>query len=228
MCTKDRNVYIKFVRVSNNLYYYARYLLRLWCSRMRHGGIVHTPYRSFIFRWSTNCTHTMRSISLDRKERLETGPKFFKISQSSMAFFRSGKMKALFSSGEKSANSREVLTMSVSTGVSSSKQSLRMDVGIGSREHDLLGDDDIIFRTSSWCTMRNSLRGTPSKSLITFIVPFGVFDEISRAWRMDFETLGASHSTACQLHCHSYADKLHIRSPRFQCAFVTIIRVSAN
>ena len=28
MCTKDRNVYIKFVRVSNNLYYYARYLLR--------------------------------------------------------------------------------------------------------------------------------------------------------------------------------------------------------
>ena len=40
MCTKDRNVYIKFVRVSNNLYYYARYLLRLWCSRMRHGGMV--------------------------------------------------------------------------------------------------------------------------------------------------------------------------------------------
>ena len=100
----------------------------------------------------------MRSISLDRKERLETGRKFFKISQSSMAFFRSGKMKALFSSGEKSANSREVLTMSVSTGVSSSKQSLRMDVGIGSREHDLLGDDDIIFRTSSSCTMRNSYR----------------------------------------------------------------------
>ena len=40
MCTKDRNVYIKFVRVSNNLYYYARYLLRLWCSRMWHGGMV--------------------------------------------------------------------------------------------------------------------------------------------------------------------------------------------
>ena len=39
-CTKDRNVYIKFVRVSNNLYYYARYLLRLWCSRMWHGGMV--------------------------------------------------------------------------------------------------------------------------------------------------------------------------------------------
>ena len=40
MCTKDRNVYIKFVRVSNNLFYYARYLLRLWCSRMWHGGMV--------------------------------------------------------------------------------------------------------------------------------------------------------------------------------------------
>ena len=40
MCTKDRNVYIKFVRVSNNLYYYARYLLHLWCSRMWHGGMV--------------------------------------------------------------------------------------------------------------------------------------------------------------------------------------------
>ena len=147
----------------------------------------YTSYRSFIFRWSISCTHTMRSISLDRKERLETGRKFFKISQSSMALFRSGKMKALFSSGEKSANSREVLTMSVSTGVSSSKQSLTMDVEIGSREHDLLGDDDIIFRTSSWSTtMRNSLRGTPSKSLITFIVPFGVFDEFSRSWRIDF------------------------------------------
>ena len=58
----------------------------------------YTSYRSFIFRWSTSCTHTMRSISLDRKERLETGRKFFKISESSMAFFRSGKMKALFSS----------------------------------------------------------------------------------------------------------------------------------
>ena len=89
-----------------------------------------TSYRSFIFSWSTSCTHTMRSISLDRKVRLETVRKFFKISQSSMAFFRSGKMKPLFSSGENSANFRVVLTMSVSTGVNSSKQSLRMDVGI--------------------------------------------------------------------------------------------------
>ena len=40
MCTKDRNVYIQFVRVSNILYYYARYLLRLWCSRIWHGGMV--------------------------------------------------------------------------------------------------------------------------------------------------------------------------------------------
>ena len=40
MCTKDRNVYIKFVRVSNNLNYYAQHLLRLWCSRMWHGGMV--------------------------------------------------------------------------------------------------------------------------------------------------------------------------------------------
>ena len=40
MCTKDRNVYIKFVRVGNNLYYYARYLLRLWCSRTWHRGMV--------------------------------------------------------------------------------------------------------------------------------------------------------------------------------------------
>ena len=64
-------------------------------------------------------------------------------------FFRSGRMKALFNSGEKSANLSEVLTMSVSTGVSSSRQSLRMDVGIGSRAHDLLGEDIMIFRTSS-------------------------------------------------------------------------------
>ena len=45
ICTKDRNVYIKFVRVSNNLYYYARYLLRLWCSRMWHGGMVSLDFR---------------------------------------------------------------------------------------------------------------------------------------------------------------------------------------
>ena len=53
----------------------------------------YTSYRSFIFRWSTSCTHTMRSISLDRKERLETSRKFYKISQSSMAFFMSGKWR---------------------------------------------------------------------------------------------------------------------------------------
>ena len=121
-----------------------------------------TSYRWWAFRWPTSCTHTMCSISLDKKERFETCRKFFKISQSSMAFFRSGKTKALFNSGEKSANSREVLTTSVSTGVSSCRQSLRMDGGIGSREHDLLGEDDIIFRTSSWLTMWNLSRGTPS------------------------------------------------------------------
>ena len=87
----------------------------------------------------------MHSTSLDKEERFKTGRKFFKISQSSMAFLRSGKTKAHFNCGEKSANSREVLTTSVST----SRQSLRMDVGIGSREHDLLGEDDIIFQTSS-------------------------------------------------------------------------------
>ena len=79
-----------------------------------------------------------------------------------MTFLGSGKTKALFNSGEKSANSIEVLTTNVSTGVSSSRQSLRMDVGIGSREHDLLGEDDIIFRTSSRLTVRNFSRGTPS------------------------------------------------------------------
>ena len=132
--------------------------------------IEKTSYRLWAFRWSTSCTHTIRSTSFDRKDRFETGRKFFKISQSSMAFFRSGRMKALFNSGEKSANLSEVLTMSVSTGVSSSRQSLRMDVGIESRAHDLLGEDVMIFRTSSWCTMRNFSSGTPSKSLATFVV----------------------------------------------------------
>ena len=87
-----------------------------------------TSYRWWAFRWSTSCTHTMRSTSLDKKERFETGRKFFKISQSSMVFFRSGKTKALFNSGEKSANSREVLTTSVRTGVSSSRQSLKLSL----------------------------------------------------------------------------------------------------
>ena len=45
-----------------------------------------TSYRWWAFRWSTSCTHTMRSTSLDKKERFETGRKFFKISQLSMAF----------------------------------------------------------------------------------------------------------------------------------------------
>ena len=67
-----------------------------------------------------------------------------------MAFFRSGKIKALFNSGEKSASSGEVLTIRVSTGVSSPRQSLKMDTGVESREYDLLGEDGMIFRTSSW------------------------------------------------------------------------------
>ena len=163
-----------------------------------------TSYRWWAFRWSTSCTYTMRSTSLDKKERFETGRKFFKISQSSMASFRSGKTKALFNPGEKSANSREVLTTSVSTGVSSSRQSLRMDVGIGSREHDLL-EDDIIFRTTSWLTMRNLSRGTPSKSLTTLSknpqdLGGSILSCRRSSWQIDWPI--QSHSYEMVIHFH--------------------------
>ena len=67
-----------------------------------------TSYRSWAFRWSTSCTHTIRYISLDKKERFAADRNFFQISQSSMAFFMSGEMKVNFNSGEKSLSSREV------------------------------------------------------------------------------------------------------------------------
>ena len=115
-----------------------------------------TSYRSWAFTWSTSYTQTMCSVSLDRKKMFETSRQFIQISQSSMAFSRRGKMKALLNSGKRSASFREVLTISVSTGVSWSRQSLRMDVRIGPREHDVLGEDDILFRTSSWRTVREA------------------------------------------------------------------------
>ena len=61
-----------------------------------------TSYRWWAFRRSTNYSHTMRSTSLGKREMFETGRKFFKISQSSMAFFRSGKAKVLFNSALRS------------------------------------------------------------------------------------------------------------------------------
>ena len=113
-----------------------------------------------------SCTQTIRSISFDRNERFDTGLKFFKISQSRLAFFNNGERKARFNSGEKSAHSSEAFTISVSTGAISSMQSFRTEDGIGSREHDLLGDDLIILLTSSTLTGRNSRNGTPSNTLL--------------------------------------------------------------
>ena len=47
------------------------------------------------------------------------------------------------------AESKEVLTILVMTGNKESKCIWRSQVGIGSRSHDLGGDDDIIFEISS-------------------------------------------------------------------------------
>ena len=88
------------------------------------------------FRWSTSCTRTMCCKCWNRRERFET---------IKYAFLKSDNMRALVGSGKKPASSGDVLTIRLSTGVSSSRQTLRMDVGIGSREFDLLGEDDMIF-----------------------------------------------------------------------------------
>ena len=154
---------------------------------------THNKAVSVLCRWSTRCTHTMSSISVYRKERSQTGRKFFRISQSILVVFRGSRME-FFSSGEKSENATEVLTTGVSTSVSSSIQRLRMDVG--PREHDLRGDDDdvifrwcnhdVFFRTYSWYTMRNALRGTPPKSMAAFIMQFSVLEKSPRYLRTDF------------------------------------------
>ena len=98
--------------------------------------IKKTSHRLWTFRWSTNCTRTVCCRIWNKRERFETIKN---------AFLKSDNMKAPVGSGKKPTSSREVLTIRLSTGVSSSRQSLRMDVGIGSREFDLLGEDDMIF-----------------------------------------------------------------------------------
>ena len=115
-----------------------------------HNAFCTTGHVSCILFWLRYIESPMYLTHWSRKERFETGWKFFNFSHSSMAFFRSGKIKALFNSGEKPASSGEVLTIRVSTGVSSPRQSLKMDTGVESREYDLLGEDGMIFRTSSW------------------------------------------------------------------------------
>ena len=99
-------------------------------------------------------TYNTLYITLHRKEGLETGQSSL-ILHSLVWHFRSSVTEAPFSSGEKSAHSKEVRIMSerehiyVIFRVNSSIQSLRMDVGIRSRIHRLLGEDDMIFRTFS-------------------------------------------------------------------------------
>ena len=83
------------------------------------------------------------------KGRPDTGLKFFKISESRLAFFSSGVTYARFRVLQNSPEERERLTMSVMMGSRVVRHFLSIHVGRGSRGHDELGEAPMTFATSS-------------------------------------------------------------------------------
>ena len=140
-----------------------------FCTRRRAVSVLwsclyadwNISYKSFSLRWSTNCSQTIRSISLETKDKLETGRKFLKISQSRINFLIRGVTKALFNSGVKSAHDNDVLTITVRTGAAWSRHCFNNHVGIGSRAQDFVGDYVITFLTSDSETTLNCSRDNP-------------------------------------------------------------------
>ena len=75
-------------------------------------------------------------MSLEIKDKLETGRKFFRISGSSSSFLIRGTMSASFSLDGTSLVLRERFTMCVITGTNSSRHNFKSHVGMGSRSQD--------------------------------------------------------------------------------------------
>ena len=83
------------------------------------------------------------------------------MSQSRIIFLIRGVRKAFFSSVGNSAQDNETFTIVVRTGASWSWHCLSSHVGIGSRAHDFVGDELIIFRISASETTINCSKETP-------------------------------------------------------------------
>src|SRR6218665_2961193 len=82
---------------------------------------------------------TMRSVSLEMNDRLETGRLLERISLSSDGFLRSGVTNECLKSRGKLPLDKERLTIFVMTGIRMDAQSFSKVVGIGSSSHCLLG-----------------------------------------------------------------------------------------
>ena len=124
-----------------------------------------TSCRPFWSRWLTNCTHNMRSIDLERNDRLEIGLQLLVISASSMIFLIKGVRDALLRSLGNPAYDRDVFNINVSTAINSSSHFLSSHVGIGSRAHYFFCNDWILFLISSSDTSVNESSTSPSNLL---------------------------------------------------------------
>ncbi|WP_419583312.1 hypothetical protein, partial [Thiolapillus sp.] len=80
---------------------------------------------------------TTFSNNLEKKDRFETGLKFFRSFGSSEVFFRRGLTIACLNTVGNVPESSDWFTTWVSAGTISSEQSNKRDVGIGSRSHVL-------------------------------------------------------------------------------------------
>ena len=106
----------------------------------------------------------MFSISLDTKDRFETGLKFFDSTFGTReVFFKRGLTMAAFIQEGKMPVDKDCFTMAVSRGTISLEHSNRKDVEIGSRTH-VLGDTCFMnFNTVSLVTLSNPHMGVPEK-----------------------------------------------------------------
>ena len=99
--------------------------------------------------------------------KLDTGRKFFKISQSKPVFFKSGQMSAVLSDLGSRESHNDMLTMSVIVGTNSAMHSFRSQVGNKSSSHDFAGDSLMIFRISTSVTSIKVVSGVPEKKRLS-------------------------------------------------------------
>ena len=109
----------------------------------------------------------MRSSTFDKNGRLERGRQLLRQFGSRLAFFSRGLTRACLKHYGTTPHDKDLLTISVTIGVISSKQLWRRGVWIGSRSQDFFGISWNTSFTQSFVISLNSTKGVPESSTVS-------------------------------------------------------------
>jgi len=165
---------------------------------------------------STTVLLCILSNTLERKDRLVTGLKFFGSLTSSPFFFSSGRTTACLKSDGKIPDTSDLLKSSAMNGDNSRPTSFTSQVGTGSNWHVLFRAEPIIFSTSScvtavhWESVGVPLSGTSYSGVVeveaqTESTLSLKYVANSSAVLLPVSSVTASHSTPCSVR-HSFCE----------------------